>query len=139
MKLTFGKSLRLLNSSDFQSVFDNAPFRASHQYILLLARANDLARPRLGLVIAKKNIRLSVQRNRIKRLVRESFRQQQQSLTGIDVIVLARKGLDGFTNREISQQINQQWQRILRKARQNPQQYKANNEGEEACAGSPQD
>lgn len=118
MKQAFGKSLRLLHSSDFQSVFDDAPFRASHQYFLVLARSNQLGRPRLGLVIAKKHIRLAVQRNRIKRLIRESFRQQQQSLTGIDVIVLARKGMDELSNAVISKQLDQQWQRVLRKARQ---------------------
>lgn len=130
MKQAFGKPLRLLNSSDFQSVFDDAPFRASHQHFLLLARANQLDRPRLGLVIAKKHIRLSVQRNRIKRLIRESFRQQQQSLAGIDVIVLARKGMDELPNAEITKQLNQQWQRVLRKARQSQDQNQPTSKGE---------
>ena len=124
MTQAFGKSLRLLNSSDFQSVFDDAPFRASHQHFLVLARANQLDRPRLGLVIAKKHVRLAVQRNRIKRLIRESFRQQQQTLAGIDVIVLARKGMDELTNPVITKQLNQQWQRVLRKARQTQDQQK---------------
>lgn len=116
MKWAFGKSLRLLSSNDFQSVFNDAPFRASHQHFLVLARANHLDRPRLGLVIAKKHVRLAVQRNRIKRLIRESFRLQQQSLAGIDVIVLARKGMGELPSAAITKQLNQQWQRVLRKA-----------------------
>ena len=118
MKLAFGKSLRLLDSSDFQRVFDNAPFRASHQYFLILSRPNQLVQPRLGLVIAKKHINLAVQRNRIKRLIREEFRHQQESLAGLDVIVLSRKGLDGLNNEQFRQQLAQQWQRILKKAKQ---------------------
>lgn len=118
MKLAFGKSLRLLDSSDFQRVFDDAPFRASHQFFLILSRPNQLSQPRLGLVIAKKHINLAVGRNRIKRLVREEFRHQQASLAGLDVIVLSRKGLDGLTNEQFRQQLAQQWQRILKKARQ---------------------
>lgn len=114
----FPKSLRLLGSGDFQAVFDNSPFRASHQYLLLLARPNSLAVPRLGLVIAKKHIRLAVERNRVKRLIRESFRHQQQYLAGLDVIVLARKGMDELPNAVLTEQLNQQWQRIIRKARQ---------------------
>ena len=116
MKQAFGKSLRLLSSSDFQSVFDGATARISHQHFLILARTNKLDHPRLGLVIAKKHIRLAVARNRIKRLIRESFRQQQQSLAGIDVIVLARKGMGELPSATITKQLSQQWQRVLRKA-----------------------
>jgi ribonuclease P protein component len=115
---TFGKSLRLLNSSDFQKVFDDAPFRASHQNFLILARSNTQTTPRLGLVIAKKHLRLAVERNRFKRLIRESFRTQQQSFAGLDVIVLSRKGLGDLSNETFSHQLNQQWIRIFKKVRQ---------------------
>ncbi len=46
---------------------------------------------RLGIVVAKKNVRLAVARNRLKRIVRESFRQQQDSLQGLDVVVIIKK------------------------------------------------
>lgn len=117
MNQAFGKSLRLLSSSDFQNVFDDAPFRASHQNFLILARFNQQTTPRLGLVVAKKHLRLAVQRNRMKRLVRESFRKQQQSFHGLDVIVLSRKGVDELSNAVFAEQLNQQWQRIFKKAR----------------------
>lgn len=118
MKQAFGKSLRLLNSGDFQTVFDDAPFRASHQHFLILARLNQLPQGRLGLVVAKKHLALAVQRNRIKRLVREEFRLQQQDFCGLDVIVLSRKGLADLTNEEFRHQLKQQWLRIFKKARQ---------------------
>jgi ribonuclease P protein component len=116
VKLAFGKSLRLLCSSDFQHVFDDAPFRASHQHFLILSRSNNLPQARLGLVIAKKHLNLAVQRNRIKRLVREEFRHKQQALAGLDVIVLSRKGLAELSNEQFRAQLAQQWQRILKKA-----------------------
>ncbi|HSC66824.1 MAG TPA: ribonuclease P protein component, partial [Cellvibrio sp.] len=56
----FTKSLRLLCAADFKPVFDDAPFRASHQYFLILARLNQQTEPRLGLVMAKKHIRRAV-------------------------------------------------------------------------------
>lgn len=118
-KLAFPKSLRLLHSGDFQLVFDNPPFRASHQHLLILARPNALDRARLGLVIAKKHVRFAVQRNRMKRVIRESFRHRQQSLCGLDVIVLARKGMDTLDNRQLRGQLEQQWQRVTRKYAQN--------------------
>nr|WP_189420639.1 ribonuclease P protein component [Cellvibrio zantedeschiae] len=107
--------MRLLNSSDFQSVFDDAPLRTSHQHFLFLARQNQLDCPRLGLVIAKKHIRHAVDRNRMKRLIRETFRVKQQQLAGIDVIVLARKGMHDSTNAVLIEQLNAQWQRLIRK------------------------
>lgn len=111
----FTKSARLLSSNDFQTVFNDAPFRASHQHFLFLARQNSLNLPRLGLVIAKKHIRLAVERNRVKRLIRETFRIKQQQLPGIDVIVLARKGMNELTNAVLIEQLDLQWQRLIRR------------------------
>ncbi len=44
---------------------------------------------RLGLAISKKKIRTAAARNRIKRLVRESFRLRCRNLSSIDIVVLA--------------------------------------------------
>lgn len=115
---TLSKSQRLLNADDFKHVFSNPPLKASHRYCLILAKPNLLGYDRLGLVIAKKNIRLAVQRNRIKRLIRESFRHQSSNKQGIDAIVLARKGLDELDNASISQIVDQQWLRIRKKLKQ---------------------
>ena len=111
----FTKSMRLLNSKDFQTVFDNAPLRTSHQHFLFLARINSLDSPRLGLVIAKKHIRHAVDRNRMKRLIRETFRAKQQQLKGLDVIVLARKGMNDVTNAVLIEHLNGQWDRLIRR------------------------
>ena len=113
----FGKPQRLLNASDFKNVFTEPPLRASHQHCLILAKPNSCKRGRLGLVIAKKHIKLAVQRNRIKRIIRESFRHQQHNLAGIDAIVLARKGLGELDNQTITKIVNQQWLRIQKKHR----------------------
>lgn len=107
----FSKDKRLLNSRDFETVFSDTQIRVSNRFLLMLARRNNGLKPRLGLAIAKKHIRTAVARNRIKRLIRESFRQQQQ-LAPIDVIVLARKGVDHLDNAQIRQQLQQLWQRI---------------------------
>ena len=54
----------------------------------LLALANDRGNPRLGLVISRKAAGAAVARNRIKRLVRESFRHTQTQLGGFDIVVI---------------------------------------------------
>ncbi len=113
---SFSKSLRLLNSKDFQAIFDDAPFRSAHPSILLLARPGVSSTPRLGLIIAKKNVRLAVQRNRLKRHIRETFRLRQDQLGSVDVIALARKGLHELDDRQLDQLLNKQWNRVIRKA-----------------------
>jgi ribonuclease P protein component len=133
----FTKSLRLLSSSDFQTVFDNAPLRASHQVFLFLARLNNLSNPRLGLVIAKKHIRRAVDRNRVKRLIRETFRVKQQQLPDIDVIVLSRKGMSDLTNAALVEQLDLQWQRLIRRAQKIAPDHEGPNlpKGSESCVG----
>lgn len=85
---------------------------------MLLACSNGLTHPRLGLVIAKKNVRLAVERNRIKRLVREYFRLHQCDLPAIDCIFLARRGLDQMDNADLTRQLHGQFKRLIRKAGQ---------------------
>jgi ribonuclease P protein component len=110
----FSKTRRLLNAQDYSRVFDDAEAKASHKHLLLLARRNESDGHRLGLVIAKKNVRLAVQRNRIKRVAREFFRQIPQGGTSMDVVLLARRGIDHLDNGELSNILQQLWQRLER-------------------------
>jgi len=113
-QFSFGKHKRLLNASDYKSVFDRADIKVSHKHVLLLARKNNLTYNRLGMVIAKKNIRLAVQRNRAKRIIRESFRCNTIS-QGLDIVVLARRGLDQIENAQFHTLITTQWLQLSRK------------------------
>ncbi len=87
---SFPPQLRLKKPAEYKKVFAK-PVKSSDQYFTLLAIRNDFDHPRLGLAIAKKNIRKAVQRNVIKRTVRENFRMKQQDLGNIDIVVLARR------------------------------------------------
>ncbi|MCB1700235.1 MAG: ribonuclease P protein component [Pseudomonadales bacterium] len=111
---SFPKTKRLLKAGDYSRVFDNAQAKASQKYLLLLARENDGPGHRLGLVIAKKNVRLAVQRNRIKRIAREFFRALPESEPSMDVVLLTRRGIDQLDNAELSSILQQQWQKLCR-------------------------
>lgn len=88
----------------------------------MLARRNDRRETaRLGLAIAKKHVRLAVDRNRVKRLIRESFRRQRNSLKGLDIVVLARPGIEKVDNPTLFASLQQHWQR-LRKQASHPEQ-----------------
>jgi len=116
---SFGKSLRLLNANDYKSVFDDARIKLSKKEILILAKPNDTQSPRLGLVIAKKSVKQAVQRNRIKRVARESFRLQQYPLQGVDAIVLARRGLDQLDNTRLRALFDRLWLQLAHKREKN--------------------
>lgn len=112
----FTKAQRLLTASDYSNVFENNRFKVSNKHLLILAfKSANPCSPRLGLVIAKKNIRFAVQRNRIKRIIRDSFRLHQEDLKQLDIVVLARRGLDKQDNAQISDELTRLWNALASK------------------------
>ncbi|MBL4580416.1 MAG: ribonuclease P protein component [Gammaproteobacteria bacterium] len=109
-ELGFPKTSRLLNAADYKAVFSNAQFKVSCRHFLVLANCNSGSNARMGLVIAKKNVALAVQRNRIKRQLRDTFRHNKKLLDKLDLVVLARKDADKLDNKELIDTINSLWQ-----------------------------
>jgi ribonuclease P protein component len=107
----FPKQYRLLKSIDYNFVFSK-PYKLVDSCFLILARKNKCDYPRLGLVIAKKNVKLAVVRNRIKRIIRESFRYNLNALHGLDVIVIARKKMSILDKHELREQLDRKWVRL---------------------------
>jgi ribonuclease P protein component len=97
---SFQRELRLLNAKDYTRVFDKA-FKVNNKAFTLLARKNDCNHPRLGLVIAKKNLRFAHQRNRVKRLLREGFRLDQAHLASYDLVILTRRDIAVLSKSDI--------------------------------------
>jgi ribonuclease P protein component len=110
---SFSKAKRLLHANEYSRVFDGADARASHKNLLLLATCQSGPDHRLGLVIAKKNIRLAVERNRVKRVAREFFRSLPATEPSLDVILLARRGMGQLDNAELSSILHQQWLKLV--------------------------
>lgn len=97
---SFTKQQRLLKSSEFQAV-QKTRLSASSAQLLLLAKPNVLGHARLGLVISKKFAKLAVERNQIKRIVRESFRLNASHIPPIDIVVLSRKGITQLNKEQL--------------------------------------
>lgn len=114
--LAFPKSARLLTPGDYGKVFDNVQVRVPHRNFLILATPNSLGHARVGLVFAKRNLKLAVQRNRIKRQVRETFRVRTD-IPALDIVVLGRQGLARLENREVREVLDDLWGRLKRKSR----------------------
>ena len=107
----FGKNKRLLKSSDYKEVFDNNSVRVAHPNLLILSEPNGTETSRLGLVIGKKNVPTAVTRNKIKRVVRETFRLTELPVA-VDLVFLARKDLGKLSSAELAALIRQSWGRL---------------------------
>ena len=110
----FSKCYRMLTGRDYQQVFKN-PKKVSTPNLLFLYRTNNQAHSRLGLAVAKKQLPLAVDRNRIKRLIRESYRKRQIYLPSIDIVVMARKSVINMDNTVVYQQLDKLWSRLSEK------------------------
>jgi len=106
----FPPRLRLKKPAEFKKVFAK-PVKSSDHYFTLLAIKNNLGHPRLGLAIAKKNIKKAVHRNLIKRTVREHFRLQED-LGGMDVVVLAHREVVDAPLNLLRKSLAKHWQRL---------------------------
>ncbi len=83
----------MLRPSEFKRVFDKTQKKVVTTNFVLLSSSSDAERHRIGLIVAKKRLKLAVQRNRIKRLCRETFRTSSMQAPAIDVIVMLRQSI----------------------------------------------
>ena len=109
----FSRQQRLVQADDFGQVFAK-PQRRSDKFFTILYINSDRDVGRLGLAIAKKRVRRAVDRNRIKRIIRESFRQHQSELTGKDIIVLARDHTASSDNPTLFSSLQYHWEQMLK-------------------------
>jgi len=117
----FTRNHRLLDAAAFGRVFDQAT-RSRDKLFTVLCRRNQASNGRLGLAISKKHCRHATARNRIKRIIRESFRQQQTLLSGLDVVVINQPGATLATGQEISDSLDKHWQRCSKARTQGPRE-----------------
>ncbi len=114
-ELIFPRQVRLLTPGDYRRVFERADAKTQTKQILVLARANELGFARMGLVVAKKHAKRAVDRNEIKRIVRESFRHHQSELENLDCVILSRGGAKDLDKVELRHMMDQLWTRLRQK------------------------
>ncbi len=109
--LCFSRSLRLTHAIDYSNVFkDN--FRVIDEDFTLLVGKQRLSKPRLGLAVAKKQLKRAVDRNLIKRLIRESFRLNQHKLPNHDIVVMVRHHILKLNHQQIMIRLNKHWHTV---------------------------
>ena len=111
---TFPHYAKLSQPDHYRRVFENPKYKVSSGAFLLLATPGATQSSRLGVVVAKKNIRLAARRNRIKRLVREHFRRHPFD-KAIDLVVLAKSGADQVDSPGLWQELDKLWRALGQK------------------------
>ncbi|CAM3545852.1 ribonuclease P protein component [Halomonas casei] len=97
-------------------MFEQADLKVHGKGMMALVRFSTRGYPRLGLIVSKKNVKRAVDRNRFKRLVRESVRLRQDHLPSVDIVVLARRGVQDIDNDTLHRQLYGMWKRLQRDA-----------------------
>lgn len=111
----FARQHRLTQASEFKNVFAAPVIKQGDANMLLLAIKNNQPTARLGLAVAKKQLKLAVARNRFKRLTRESFRQHLNNMSSLDIVVIARSGALRKSNKELLDLLSKNWQILNKK------------------------
>ncbi|MFZ9708140.1 MAG: ribonuclease P protein component [Steroidobacteraceae bacterium] len=107
----FPASRRVLRKADFDAAY-RAGRRHGNALFTLTARTNGLDHPRLGLAIAARTVGHSVARNRLRRLIRESFRLAQHRLPAADLIIGARAAARDASADRLRAGLDSLWQTI---------------------------
>ena len=82
----------------------------------IVVRPNGMSHPRLGLAVARRVVPRAVARHRLKRRIRESFRHNVERLGGLDVVVLARPGVEKMKPERLAELLGRLWERAARRA-----------------------
>ncbi len=110
----FCRKQKMLNAENYKHVFSKSK-RFGNKSFTVLARENNLGYPRLGLAISKKSAKRAVDRNRIKRIFRESFRLHQHKLPNVDIIAMCKSDVLTLDKQEMHKQIETQWRFMQKK------------------------
>lgn len=105
---------RLTGPKAFSRVFQKAVVSSDASF-KVLARHTGQPQARLGMAVSVKVDSRAVQRNRLKRLIRESFRTHylaEATRTAIDIVVLPRRQAVSISNEQLFRKLEKHWQRL---------------------------
>ncbi len=120
----YGRQNRILTGSHYKAVFNNR-LRFHSRFFSFHLLPNDASHSRLGIAVSKKVSKLAVERNRIKRQIRDSFRYylaaESVQTHGTDFVLVAKASVQGADNHEIRSDLDENWEKALKYAKQTSQ------------------
>jgi ribonuclease P protein component len=107
---SFPRAVRLLSKAGFDSAFGGV--RRQSDWFTAHVRVHAGAQPRLGLAIGRRVSKRAVERNLLKRLVREAFRHIAASLPICDIVVTAKPGAASATRADLRCDLDRLFRRV---------------------------
>jgi len=109
---TLPRRSRLLSGNEFRHVLRTRRAESNRLFRIHWRRRESDAEPRLGLAIARRVARRAVDRNRIKRCARETYRLRRDRLPAMDFVVMAKPPAVGADTGELARALDQLWLRF---------------------------
>ena len=109
--LRLPRTARLLRPGDFAALRAGAQ-RLSTRHFRLEYHANSTGTPRLGMAVSRRVSKHAVVRNRIRRLIRESYRLQRSQLPAFDLLLIARTSAAEQTNSILRADLQPLWHKL---------------------------
>lgn len=113
--MTLSREAKLGNAAAFRFVFD-APQVSRDAMFRVLSRPNGLEFSRLGMAVSRRTCRRATGRNRVKRIIRESFRLHRERMAGRnakDIVVLPNARATTATNEELFESLRGHWRKLI--------------------------
>jgi len=133
----FGRQNRILTGGHYKAVFNNR-LRFHSRFFSFHLLPNDAPHSRVGIAVSKKVSKLAVERNRIKRQIRDSFRYylatELVETHGTDFVLVAKVSAKGAENHEIRLDLDENWEKALKYAKQTPQSSRTSGRGKKPDA-----
>jgi ribonuclease P protein component len=105
------RATRLRHAADFAAL-RKPTGRLGSECFRIRYRTNQVGFARLGQAVSRRVSKRAVDRNRIKRVVRESFRQVQRQLPPVDVLIIANPPAAACDNAALRAELERLWPRI---------------------------
>jgi ribonuclease P protein component len=110
-RLTLPARLRLRRKSDFDATYARGR-RMSDGFFSVTATSNQAGAARLGTAVAVRAAGNAVLRNRIRRIIKESFRLHQRAIPALDLVVSARPAAAKASGAQLHASLAALWKRV---------------------------
>lgn len=107
----FPVDVRLRRPDEYKRTLSTGK-RVHSELLMAVVTPTQATSPRLGLSIAKRQIRLAHERNRVKRIAREYFRRHRENLPSLDCVVMAKSGIENVSNPELHRMMKQLFDKV---------------------------
>lgn len=110
----FTPTQRLVHKPQFDAVYQKGS-KLGDSCFLVLIRPNDTNMARLGLSVSARTVGNAVNRNRIKRVIRNSFRLAAAQLPAVDIVINTRPGARDASNAQLAERLSQHWKNVVKR------------------------